>query len=144
MCADHQYSHSQLKELRQHASCLDDVTHQCARADGLARVRTRPRGCRAGKHKQSTANRPHPAVHSTSYDSDAPSSVPPAASSMLSAPEPSDDRPPSNATSTSRFEHHVGLCHSNCQLVRSTSTLSATKSTAFLTLWPTSAWTFCA
>jgi len=51
---DSSYSRDQPVNLRQFAPRLDDVTSWRAQAAGPGRVRSRSRGCRAGKRKNST------------------------------------------------------------------------------------------
>ena len=83
------YSRGQLIDLRSLAARLDDTARCYVRAAGLRKVRSRPRGCRAGKQKQLAG------VHSRSADlpltdplcSALPSSTaPPRASLSMSAP----------------------------------------------------------
>ena len=54
---DLSYSHDQPVNLRQFAPRLDDVTRCCAQAAGPGRERSRARGCRAGKRKQTVLDR---------------------------------------------------------------------------------------
>jgi len=54
---DSSYSRDQLVNLRQYATRLDDLTRRCAQAAGLGRERSRARGCRAGKRKQTVLER---------------------------------------------------------------------------------------
>ena len=49
------YSRDQLIDLCPFSPPLDDATRRSLCAAGLGRVRSRPRGCRAGKHKQLAA-----------------------------------------------------------------------------------------
>jgi len=97
------YTRSQLMELRlQRAHRLDDVTRQYVRATGLSRPRSRPRGCRAGKRKQPTADRARPALA--------------VQASVVGVNTPTQPAPPpctatlrSDDTLPSRRERHVGL-----------------------------------
>jgi len=54
---DSSYSRDQLVNLRQYAPRLDDVTRRRAQAAGPGRERSRVRGCRAGKRKQTVRER---------------------------------------------------------------------------------------
>ena len=54
---DSSYSRDQHVNLRQFAPRLDDVTRCHAQATGRGRERSRARGCRAGKHKQTVLER---------------------------------------------------------------------------------------
>jgi len=51
------YSREQLFHLRPRACLLSDASRRLIHATGLRRVRSRPRGCRAGKRKQTSADR---------------------------------------------------------------------------------------